>query len=165
VLTSDIIIITGGVSAGDADLVPQALAACGVQEIFHKVKIRPGKPIWFGRHPGGARVFALPGNPFSVQAACRLFIEPYLRACFDLPAAEPLVLPMGRAKMKRVSFDEFFPAKISNLRGAHIELLHHHSSGDITAVLDADGIAHHPAGAGDLMDGEFVDLYLWKNIR
>ncbi|HLP18543.1 MAG TPA: molybdopterin molybdotransferase MoeA [Bacteroidota bacterium] len=165
-LDNDLLILSGGVSAGDADLVPGILAACGVREQFHRVKIKPGKPLWVGSHPRGARVFALPGNPYSVQAACRLFIDPFLRACFHLPAQAPLLLPMRQARKKQTQFDEFFPARIVNTAtGAHAEPLAYHSSGDITASLGTDGMVRHPAGAGDLRAEEIVDLYLWNSIR
>jgi molybdopterin molybdotransferase len=62
-LTGDCIIISGGVSAGDADYVPEILETLGVKKLFHKIAIKPGKPFWCGHVPGGAMVFALPGNP------------------------------------------------------------------------------------------------------
>src|SRR5690606_27796205 len=66
-LDADILVITGGVSAGVKDLVPQALTDCGVKQIFHKVNLKPGKPIWFGvtEHDTPKLVFGLPGNPVS----------------------------------------------------------------------------------------------------
>jgi molybdopterin molybdotransferase len=64
-LESDLIVMSGGVSAGDADFVPDVLEEIGVKRLFHKVAIKPGKPIWCGILPNGGMVFALPGNPFS----------------------------------------------------------------------------------------------------
>ncbi len=162
VLDCDIVIVSGGVSAGDADLVPAALAACGVREIFHGVKIKPGKPLWFGVHPGGMRVFALPGNPFSVQTACRIFIRQYLRACLHLPVDRPLRLPLGEDRKKRTPFDEFFPAALGTHDVTHIVPVPYHTSGDITVVAGSDGIALHPDRTGDLAAGETVELFLWN---
>lgn len=162
VLDHDLLIISGGVSVGDADLVPDAMAKCGVQEHFHTVKIRPGKPLWFGSLEDGIRVFALPGNPFSVQTACRVFINEYLRASFHLPAAQPLLLPMSTARKKRTAFDEFFPAALSVLGTTHIDPLLYTTSGDITAAAASDGIALHPAGAADLAKGDIVAMHLWN---
>lgn len=62
---ADIIILTGGVSAGDYDFVPEAAAQCGVQKMIHKIKQRPGKPFFFGAKEKKL-VFGLPGNPASV---------------------------------------------------------------------------------------------------
>ncbi|HEX8545879.1 MAG TPA: molybdopterin molybdotransferase MoeA, partial [Cytophagaceae bacterium] len=81
----DIIIFTGGVSMGDADFVPKVLKSAGVQEIFHQVKIRPGKPLWFGRR-NNTVVFGLPGNPLSVIVGSKIFIEPYIRHAMGMGA-------------------------------------------------------------------------------
>jgi molybdopterin molybdotransferase len=81
-LDKDVIIISGGVSKGDADYVPEVLTSLGVKEIFHGVKLKPGAPLWFGYTRQGGVIFGLPGNPLSVQTACRIFIEPYLCSCF-----------------------------------------------------------------------------------
>lgn len=160
----DMLIMSGGVSAGDADVVPSALKQCGVQEIFHNVKIRPGKPLWFGSHPNGLRVFALPGNPFSVQVACKIFIEPYIRACVRLAPVEPLRIPLSVGRKKKISFDEFFPAKLSNSPSLQIIPASFNGSGDITAIQHADGIAHHPALMNELEPETLLNFYSWKNI-
>src|ERR1035437_4411384 len=107
-LACDIIIINGGVSAGDADYVPQTLKSLAVKEIFHKVAIRPGRPLWFGALPNEGVVFALPGNPFSCHVTFELFVKPYLLACFGLEQRSELRLPLLSEKTKKVRLDEFF---------------------------------------------------------
>src|SRR5262249_6328759 len=89
-LESDVLVITGGVSAGQRDLVPTALEQLGVQRIFHKVRLKPGKPLWFGTGPPrgatarpGPLVFGLPGNPVSGLVGFLLFIKPALAALAD----------------------------------------------------------------------------------
>jgi len=159
----DMLIMSGGVSAGDADLVPQAMTACGIRNVFHRVQIKPGKPLWFGTGPNGIAAFALPGNPFSVQTACRIFIEPYIRACMQLPPGQPLRLPLHEARKKKTAFDEFFPAAIVVNETTHVAPLLYTTSGDITATVGSDGIALHPAGSGDLKMDETVELYLWNS--
>ncbi len=85
------LILAGGVSAGKLDLVPQALAELGVQALFHKVRMKPGKPVLFGIKPresgeGPPRlVFGLPGNPVSALVCFELFARPALRALMALP--------------------------------------------------------------------------------
>ena len=77
-LQSDVLILTGGVSAGTKDLVPGILARLGVRQVFHKVLVKPGKPIWFGildREPDQCVVFGLPGNPVSSLVGFRLFVR------------------------------------------------------------------------------------------
>ena len=81
-LDSDILILSGGVSAGVRDLVPQTLESLGVQQVFHKVRLKPGKPIWFGIREGGqgkTLVFGLPGNPISSLVCFELFVQSAIR--------------------------------------------------------------------------------------
>jgi molybdopterin molybdotransferase len=77
---ADVIVTTGGVSAGARDLVPAAVAAAGAEQLFHKVAIRPGKPVLAARFPGGPWLIGLPGNPVAVAAGARFFLVPLLRA-------------------------------------------------------------------------------------
>lgn len=78
---ADVLLVSGGVSAGDRDLAPGVLAELGVEKVFHKVAVKPGKPLWFGVWPaaeGGAPtyVFGLPGNPVSSFVCFQLFVRP-----------------------------------------------------------------------------------------
>ena len=84
---------------GDADFVPEVLKELGVEKIFHKTAIKQGKPIWFGSR-GKSVVFALPGNPFSVQVAFKISIEPYLRSCLKITPLKKIILPMKDYKKK-----------------------------------------------------------------
>jgi molybdopterin molybdotransferase len=96
-LESDVLILSGGVSAGKLDLVPGVLAECGVQDVFHKVAMKPGKPIYFGtsRRPGthsdqpSTLVFGLPGNPVSSMVCFELFVRPVIERLLALPEPGP----------------------------------------------------------------------------
>ncbi|SLM23119.1 molybdopterin molybdotransferase MoeA [Stenotrophomonas indicatrix] len=89
-----VLISTGAVSAGRYDFIPDALRARGARIVFHKVAIRPGKPLLFAVLPDGALYFGLPGNPVSAAVGQRFFVEPVLRCLLGL-AAEPLLqLPL-----------------------------------------------------------------------
>ena len=157
-LEQEMLIISGGVSAGDADHVPAVLEAAGVRKIFHKVAVRPGKPVWVGVAPGGQLVFALPGNPFSCLVGTLLLIRPYLHACFGLPPLEPLGLPLGAARKKRSPLDEFFPALLQG-SPARLMPMHTNTSGDIRLGMQANMLALHPADSGDLEAGATVLCY------
>jgi molybdopterin molybdotransferase len=91
---AQVLVSTGAVSAGRYDFIPDALRARGARIVFHKVAIRPGKPLLFAVLPGGALYFGLPGNPVSAAVGQRFFVEPVLRRLLGL-AAEPLLqLPL-----------------------------------------------------------------------
>jgi len=157
-LKAEIIILCGGVSAGDADYVPEMLEASGVTCLFHKLAIKPGKPAWCGITADGAMVFALPGNPFSCLVGFILLIQPYLQACFGLPAPVPLSLPLASLKKKKTSLDEFFPVR---LHGAPAKLreVTLNGSGDIRLGMQASALALHPAAEGDLPGGAEVVIF------
>jgi molybdopterin molybdotransferase len=159
-LEADILILSGGVSMGDADFIPEILQELGVKKIFHKIQIKPGKPLWFGKTESTV-VFALPGNPFSVQVAFKIFIEPYLRACMGMKQIIPLKLPIAGNKKKKTSFDEYFPCKISSLNQTRIQSVAFNGSGDIRAAIESDGIALHPSAQGDISEGEFMEFLFW----
>ncbi len=156
-LEHDITIVSGGVSAGDADYVPQVLEHLGVQKLFHKVAIRPGKPFWCGKF-GDKMIFALPGNPLSTLATFTLFVNHYLHHCFGL-SVEPVQLPIQVGRQQRVKLDEFFPVQIAG----HPSSLHpvvFNGSGDIRLGLGAEAFALHPSTKDELKAGELVTAYL-----
>jgi molybdopterin molybdotransferase len=74
--THDAVVATGGVSLGIRDSVPRILKRMGIQEVFHKVAQKPGKPLWFGVSKAGHRVFGLPGNPVSSLVTFRRYVLP-----------------------------------------------------------------------------------------
>ncbi|HVU58374.1 MAG TPA: molybdopterin molybdotransferase MoeA [Puia sp.] len=154
-LPADMVILCGGVSAGDADHVPETLEAAGVTRLFHKLAIKPGKPVWCGSGPRDTMVFALPGNPFSCLVGFILLIQPYLKACFGVPEEGPLSLPMSVAKKKSTPLDEFFPVRV---QGAPAGLLpvSLNGSGDIRLGMQANALALHPSGMPDLAAGDNV---------
>lgn len=157
-LCSDVLIVTGGVSAGDADHVPRVLAELGVRPLFHKIAMRPGKPTWCGVLPEGGMVFALPGNPFSCLVNFSLLIAPYLYACWGLERSMPISLPLREAKKKRTPLDEFFPVRMAGAPAMLSQLLLN-GSGDIRLGMGANALALHPAGVDDLGAGEEVAFY------
>jgi molybdopterin molybdotransferase len=158
ILAHDIVILSGGVSAGDADYVPEVLTGLGAQPLFHKIAIRPGKPVWCGRTASGGMIFALPGNPFSCLVNFVLLIRPYIEACWGLSPAEPLGLPLEIPRAKKISLDEFFPVRVHG-SPARLTPIAINGSGDIRMGMLANGLALHPAGAGDLPAGAELLCY------
>lgn len=157
-LMGDIIIICGGVSAGDADHVPHVLNRLGANKIFHKVAIKPGKPIWFGKFENGPTVFALPGNPLSCLVTFKLFIECFLSHSFGIAEPLPLSLPLKGTRSKKSQLDEFFPVRTAG-SPSYFEIIPFNGSGDITAALYADAIAKHPNAMSELLNGDVIEAY------
>lgn len=101
-LAADVLLLSGGVSAGDLDLVPEVFRSCGVEQVFHKVRHKPGKPVWFGIHrrrgAASTLVFGLPGNPASSLVCFDLFVRPALMILAGRPRGE-WHLPRSRARL------------------------------------------------------------------
>lgn len=154
-LNSELVIINGGVSAGDADYVPQLLENLNVKKLFHKVAIRPGKPIWVGAKPNGGLVFALPGNPFSCMVTFSLFVKLFLNLSQGLNAPHFLKLPFVGARPKKVNLDEFFPVRL-NPDTMTVQAVTINGSGDIRLGLNADAIALHPLSTDVINDGDLI---------
>jgi len=137
-----LILINGGVSAGDADHVPQILRELGVEILFHKVSIKPGKPLLVGFLPEGKIIFALPGNPLSCFMTFKLFVEDYLHGCLGFTNERFQTSTLTIPRFKKSSLDEFFP--VFRHAGEYgYTWKPHHGSGDITATVGCDGIGWH----------------------
>lgn len=173
-LGADVLLITGGVSAGNRDLVPESLASHGVRTVFHKVRLKPGKPILFGIGPDrpdgqpGALVFGLPGNPVSALVGFLLFVGPALNRLrgrgFDgLDEGEaPERFPLARPFSHRGDRPTYHPAEavIVNPGDERASLvpLDWAGSPDLRTVAAADGFAIFPAGDHDYAAGEEVEF-------
>lgn len=104
---SDVVLLTGGVSVGNYDFVPQAAADCGVTTMFHKLKQRPGKPLFVGRK-GKKWVFGLPGNPSSVLTCFYEYVIPALEQLMQLkPVLKTIQAPLGKAYSKTAALTFF----------------------------------------------------------
>lgn len=158
-LAGDLLILTGGVSMGDLDFVPEILGAAGVERLFHKVRIRPGKPIWAG---AGRKcmVFGLPGNPFSCQVGFMVFVADFIRRFMGLSALVRQRLPLGELKRKSHGFEEYFRCVVQDGR---VYPLKHQGSGDFVSTLAADGLGVQPEDCAELAEGAEVDYITWSS--
>ena len=109
-LHADILILTGGVSVGDYDLVPASLEKCGVKKVFHKVKQKPGKPFYFGRHRQ-TLVFALPGNPAAVMSCYYEYLVPAISNFTHKNNLKKLFLPLAEDFQKKPGLTYFLKGK------------------------------------------------------
>jgi molybdopterin molybdotransferase len=151
---SHVLVVTGGVSAGRRDLVPQALERAGGSCVFHKIPLRPGKPMWFGvgrALEGGlnpALVFGLPGNPVSGLVCSLLFVKPALEIMAGRPVS-PMVPQTARLAVPYQHEGErmtFYPAKVVGVDPLRVEPLPWAGSADLRTVAHAHGFAVFPAG-------------------
>lgn len=157
-LDCDIFILTGGVSMGDADFVPEILEKLGVNKLFHKVAQKPGKPIWFGKK-GKTVVFGLPGNPVSVQVMFKLYIEPLLLIMSGDQQKNIISHPLAHDLIKKGSFRNFIPCLL-NAKG-EISTIKYNGSGDIKATAYSDGLMIIPEELNHLNKGDKLNFIPW----
>ncbi len=157
-LEADVLVTSGGVSVGPHDLVRTIERELGVEEIFWRVAIRPGKPVSFGTRDD-TLVFGLPGNPVSSLVGCELFVKPALRAMQGLGRPLP-PLEDGRlteALRRNPSRDDFVRARTrSTAAGIELEPVAGQESHMIVRAAGADALVHVPRGEGELAAGTSV---------
>ncbi|HMP04252.1 MAG TPA: molybdopterin molybdotransferase MoeA, partial [Gemmatales bacterium] len=161
-LEADVLLISGGVSAGKLDLVPEVLVELQVEVHFHKVAMKPGKPLLFGTRDS-TLVFGLPGNPVSSLVGFELFVRPVLRR---LRGLEPALVPPVRAQVTtelqhRSDRPTWYPAVVAP-RGSGWEArpLPWQGSADLRALAGATGLIQLPAGELTLPAGAEVEAVL-----
>jgi molybdopterin molybdotransferase len=153
--TVDIVLTTGGVSAGRHDLVPSVVRELGGQILFHKVAIRPGKPIFHARLPDGTLVFGLPGNPLAVAVGMRFFVIPALRALQGMPPEREcpaLTIAPVRGRDRLCFFAKAY-AETDATGCRRVQILPGQESFRIAPLLRANCWAIVPAGAGEIPAG------------
>jgi molybdopterin molybdotransferase len=159
-LQADVLLLSGGVSAGKADLVPGVLQEMGVQAHFHKVLMKPGKPVFFGTR-GRTLVFGLPGNPVSTLACFELFVRPALRRLLGLdrplpPWRQAVLVGVLTYKSDRPTYH---PAALRWEQGCYrVRIVPWFGSADLRALSSANAFALFEPGAHEFKAGQELDV-------
>jgi molybdopterin molybdotransferase len=168
-LECDVLLASGGVSAGVKDFVPGTLTELGVHEEFHQVRVKPGKPLWFGVCESDNRrtlVFGLPGNPVSTFVSFKLFVEPALAALGGAPFAAAAIVPavLAASFKHRGKRPTYQPCRVRSEEAGSgrrvVEPLDWKGSADVATLTRADCLAAMPEGDYELAAGEAVDVML-----
>ena len=162
--THDVLVLSGGVSMGRFDLVPQVLEELGVRTIFHKVAQRPGKPLWFGMAPTGAAVFGLPGNPVSTLVCLARYVLPALLASLGQSPPAPERLALGAPVTVNPPLTYFMPVRIEQDDWGRPWAMPAptNGSGDFTALAGTDGFVELPPGPNTYKKGFVTRLFRWS---
>ncbi|HEY4531342.1 MAG TPA: molybdopterin molybdotransferase MoeA [Luteimonas sp.] len=157
---ADVVLSTGAVSMGRHDFVPDALRSVGADILFHKVQIRPGRPLLFARLAGGALYFGLPGNPASGAVGFRFFAEAALRAMSGMAPERPLRMPLAAAWSKRAPLRFHLKGLVELVDGGlRARVLKGQESFKVLPLLLANAWIVVPAESMALDAGEMVDVY------
>jgi len=161
---ADVVVTSGGVSMGVYDFTKAALKELGAEIFFEKVALRPGKPTVFGRLPGGALVFGLPGNPVSVAVTFNLFTRPSLLRMQNATQVfmEQHTAVLGRSLKGSTDRESYLPAQLSSDASGRLiaEPLKWSGSSDFVAFARARALIVLPAGHAPMSEGELVKIVI-----
>jgi molybdopterin molybdotransferase len=161
--THEVLVLSGGVSMGRFDLVPKVLHDLGVEEVFHAIAQRPGKPMWFGIGPQGQAVFGLPGNPVSTLVCLIRYVVPAIAAAMGTKREAPERFALGADVTFQAPLTYFLPASIehddwgrpwANPRPTN-------GSGDFLSLAGTDGFVELPPGPNTYLRGFVTSVYRW----
>ena len=175
-LQFDLLVLSGGVSAGTLDLVPETLAQAGVKEVFHKIEMKPGKPLWFGQYTPSdeargtngnrhsAFVFGLPGNPVSSMVCCEVFVRTAIRRLMGVEPAtpQPFFAKLEHDYSTRADRPTYHPACLTwTKEGLTVRLVRWHGSSDLCGTVAANGMVFLSGEAHQYRVGDCLPSYAW----
>ena len=137
---SDVLLLSGGVSKGKFDYLPVIFEELKVQQHFHRVRQRPGKPFWFGEHrASNTMIFGFPGNPASTFANFHVYFKPWLNACFGQKSQE-IQVSLEEPFENALDLTRFVRCKVVFQNGVlKGKIIHGNGSGDLSSLTKANG--------------------------
>lgn len=160
---NEVLILSGGVSMGKFDFVPQVLTELGVRCVFHKIAQRPGKPLWFGTRDDGKVVYALPGNPVSTLICLHRYVLPGLAHSMGTDPRTSELIALASDAKTHDELSVFLPIKLQTDAVGVTRALPAPTkgSGDFISLLGTDGFVELPPAQGMISTGTVVPLFRW----
>ncbi|MEZ5563288.1 MAG: molybdopterin molybdotransferase MoeA [Gammaproteobacteria bacterium] len=160
----DVLILTGGVSMGEFDYVPQVLLALGMELVFHKVLQRPGLPLWFGVSPEGKPVFALPGNPVSSLVCLVRYALPGLLHALRVNDALLPIVALAEEVRFAPDLTCFLPVRLDYTADGRCLAIpkQTNTSGDFAALGGTAGFVELPRGTSMFPAGYAARFFSWS---
>jgi len=157
----DILILTGGVSKGKFDYVPETLNQLGVEKLFHKIEQKPGKPMWYGTFEN-KQIFALPGNPVSSLVCLRRYVIPSLFKNIQSKMLTQKCILTKDIHFKK-KFTLFAPVTVSGSDDAELRAtpIKGNGSGDFFSLGNSSGFVELPPNKEVFKKGEIYSYYEW----
>ena len=159
----DVIILTGGISMGKFDHIPNALKDLKVETLFHKVQQRPGKPFWFGKHDNGVLVFAFPGNPVAAFMCTHRYFLPWLNKSMGLSEQNVAYALLNKDFIFDPQLQYFLQVKLRIDTQAQLiaEPIAGNGSGDFANLADTDAFMELPLENSNFKKGEVYRVWLF----
>ncbi|MEY3194429.1 MAG: hypothetical protein RIQ78_526, partial [Bacteroidota bacterium] len=160
----DVILLSGGISMGKFDFIPQALQEINVKCLFHKVRQKPGKPFWLGTFGDNGVVFALPGNPVSSFLCLLRYALPWLNASMGNPPKQIAIAVLDSDCYFDPNLQYFLPVRIRQDAMGTIRAspLKNNGSGDYASLLAGDGFLELPATQTEFKRGTPFPVWLYR---
>jgi molybdopterin molybdotransferase len=166
-LDHNVLVMSGGVSAGVMDLIPTVLEQLGVRQVFHHLDLKPGKPLWFGiyeQENHSCLVFGLPGNPVSSLVCFELFVKPALAQLAGRDGAKANCRVRATLTANYLQRDKrmtYFPAAYEQHNDqSRVTPLPWKGSADLRTLVDANALIIFSSGPREYCAGECVDVHL-----
>lgn len=159
----EVIMLSGGVSKGKYDYLPEALESLGVQKHFHRIAQRPGKPFWFGS-TDHTTVFAFPGNPVSSFICMQNYFKTWLDQCVQMESQPIPVAVLGSDVTFAPDITYFLEVKLDySTKGELLALpVKGNGSGDLANLVDADAFIRLPRGKNEFLKGEAYPIIPYR---
>lgn len=157
----DVLLLSGGVSMGKFDYIPEALEALNVTQLFHKVQQRPGKPFWFGKHEKGPLVFAFPGNPVATFMCVHRYFVPWLNTSLGISPQKPLFAVLNSEVSFLHPLTYFLQVKLHYNEQCQLlaEAVEGNGSGDFANLTDTDAFMELPSEKNEFKKGEVFRVW------
>jgi len=162
-LEYDTIILSGGVSMGKFDFIPDSLIANGVQEVFHKIQQKPGKPLWYGMKGDKKRVYALPGNPVSALICLYRYVIPHILSSLHISE----ITKYSSINQQEIKFNKplelFQPVKVTSSTEGILkaDIIKGNGSGDYSSLTQTTGFIQVSQNNSDKAIGSSLPYYPW----
>jgi molybdopterin molybdotransferase len=162
----DVILLSGGISMGKFDYIPQALQELEVTKVFHKVAQRPGKPFWFGKHDNGVVVFAFPGNPVATFLGMQRYFIPWLQTSLGLISKRPVYAVLNKDFTFNPPLKYFLQVKLNFSEQGQLlaEPIEGNGSGDFANLADTDAFMELPLEKNEFKKGEVYQVWTFNQL-
>jgi molybdopterin molybdotransferase len=160
----DVLLLSGGISMGKFDYIPQALKDLQVNQVFHKVQQRPGKPFWFGKHDNGVVVFAFPGNPVATFMCTQRYFIPWLNSSLGLAPKQPVYAILDNDFSFQPQLEYYLQVKLNfNEQGQLLATpVEGNGSGDFANLADTDAFMELPLEKNNFKKGEVYRVWVFN---
>ncbi len=163
----DVLLLSGGISMGKFDYIPQVLNELQVEQLFHKVKQRPGKPFWFGKQANGPVVFAFPGNPVATFVGVHRYFIPWLNKTQGVADEMTKYAVLDKDIKFEPELKYFLQVKLSYLNDGRLlaRPIEGNGSGDFANLADTDAFMELPLEKSEFKKGEIYRIWIFNSLQ